>query len=280
MTMLSNNDILQEIGNNVYIYPFRKANLKGSSYNLTASKLAWDIKTKVSIYDKNQNRLIIQPNSTALIETNEAIWVSSKIAGTYHSKVALVSKGLSHIGTTLDPEYIGTSLIAVHNHSSDIVHLTPESETFVTLKLHYVNTAASVRAGNNPGRPDVLLGFNISEEDKDWLDESFRNTPDALKAKLIECSDFVEILEQRKAVESRLQSKSKRRRKWIVANTICSLMFFIPLVVNGFISSKDQYKNQGWYEPVVNTAYGIAGIGLLGLVTANYQLFELLSEES
>ncbi|MCX5964280.1 MAG: hypothetical protein NT070_14395 [Cyanobacteria bacterium] len=70
------------------------------------------------------------------IETNESIWVSKKISGTYHSKVALVSKGLSHIGTTLDPEYVGCSLIAIHNHSNQDVSLTPEIDTFATLVFH------------------------------------------------------------------------------------------------------------------------------------------------
>ena len=134
--MLSDTDILNEIGINIYIYPFQKSNLKGASYNLTASALGWDIKNKKTIYDEVTKKLIINPHSTALIETNEVIWVSSKAAGTYHSKVALVSKGLTHISTTLDPEYIGASLIAVHNLSDNPIELTPEVDTFTTLKLH------------------------------------------------------------------------------------------------------------------------------------------------
>ena len=37
MTILSDQDI------NIYIYPYKADNLKGASYKLTASELAWDL---------------------------------------------------------------------------------------------------------------------------------------------------------------------------------------------------------------------------------------------
>jgi deoxycytidine triphosphate deaminase len=129
MTVLSNVDIEKEIGINIYIHPFSKKNLRGANYNLTASKLAWDIKTKQTVYDSQSQKLVIPKQSTVLIETNESIWVSTKISAIYHSKVALVSKGLSHVGTTLDPEYVGPSLTAIYSHSDQEVSLTPEVDT-------------------------------------------------------------------------------------------------------------------------------------------------------
>ncbi len=70
MTILSDQDIKKELGINIYIYPYKAENLKGASYNLTASELAWDLSTKDSIYDTNEKKIIIKPNTTALIETN------------------------------------------------------------------------------------------------------------------------------------------------------------------------------------------------------------------
>ncbi|MBD2532344.1 hypothetical protein H6G97_23305 [Nostoc flagelliforme FACHB-838] len=140
MSTLSDQDIKRELGRDILIYPFNESNLKGASYNLTASKLAWKIQDGESAYDSSVERIIIPKNSTVLIQTNEAIWVSKRITGTYHSKVGWVSQGIGHIGTTLDPDYIGNSLIAVHNHSDKSVHLKPETDTFVSLMFYYVKT--------------------------------------------------------------------------------------------------------------------------------------------
>ncbi|MBS9389341.1 MAG: hypothetical protein HEQ33_10755 [Dolichospermum sp. WA123] len=113
MSTLSDQDIKRELGINIYIYPYNKGNLKGANYNLTASEFAWSLKTRQRIYNSQEKKIIIDPGDTALIETNESIWVSKKITGTYHSRVTQVSHGTGHIGTTLDPNYIGPSLIAV-----------------------------------------------------------------------------------------------------------------------------------------------------------------------
>lgn len=236
MSTLSNVDIEKEIGKNIYIYPFSRSKLRGASYNLTVSKLAWSLQTKKSIYAPQTNKLIIPKHSTALIETNEAIWVSPKLTGTYHSKVAWVSKGLSHIGTTLDPEYVGSSLIAVHNHSDQDVSLTPEDNTFVTLVFSYVRTRASVKPGNDPGRPDILRGYDLSPEEEAWLDQDFRKIPDRLKTKMKESADFQEILNQRKAIKARLESGA--------VYIILSILFISSLAAYGFFSLTERNLHQ------------------------------------
>jgi len=99
MTTLSNVDIEKElVEGSILIFPFVKDNLKGASYNLTASHLAWKVPEKesdsyVTAYDSVYNKVIIPRKSTVLIVTNETIYVSERIAGTYHSKVRLVQKG-------------------------------------------------------------------------------------------------------------------------------------------------------------------------------------------
>lgn len=250
MSTLSNVDIEKEIGKNIYIYPFSQNKLRGASYNLTASKLAWSLQTKESIYDAQQNKLIIPKRSTVLIETNEAIWVSLKIAGTYHSKVGLVSKGLSHIGTTLDPEYVGSSLIAVHNHSDQDVSLIPEQDTFVTLVFQYVRSKSSVRPGNDPGRPDVLRGYQLSAREESWLDQDFRKIPDRLKSKLTESDDFQKVLNRRTAFKTKLRS-------W-AAYIVLVLLFTLSIIAYGFLASqKEKLASHIWYDPAMNALFGL-----------------------
>ncbi len=193
MTILSDVDIKREIGEGILIYPFQEGYLKGASYNLSASKLAWDLSTKKNIYDDQAKAVIIPPNSTAVIETNETIWVSQKIAGTYHSRVSQVSHGTGHIGTTLDPNYIGPSLIAVHNHSQDPVKILLETEPFLTLTFHYLHTPSRKdQHGNSHGRRDILarLGITLTQEENHALDEPYMSDRDALKVKMEGCNDY------------------------------------------------------------------------------------------
>jgi hypothetical protein len=57
----------------------------------------------------------VEPNDTVLILTQEEVWVSEQIAGTFHSKVGIVSSGFGHISTTLDPNWEGPLLISLNN---------------------------------------------------------------------------------------------------------------------------------------------------------------------
>ena len=245
MTALSDQDIKRELGKNILIYPFRSKNIKNASYNLTASKLAWSLQTKQSIHQKDQSdnnkpgKLVIPPNTTALIETLETIWVSSRICGTYHSKVALVSKGLGHIGTTLDPEYIGLSLITVHNHSDKDIEIIPEQDTFVSLMFFYVKTESSCSDNNSPGRPEILNNYDLSSSELQWFDESFRKYPNELKDKLKLSSDY--------------QNLKKLSIQYFLASTvlgIISALIFILYII--FIKNESSWKSESWYNQLIS----------------------------
>lgn len=191
MTTLSNVDIEKElVEGSILIFPFVKDNLKGASYNLTASHLAWKVPEKesdsyVTAYDSVYNKVIIPRKSTVLIVTNEAIYVSDRIAASYHSKVKLVSEGIGHIGTTLDPGYLGVSIIALHNHTEKNIELIPEKTTFVSIMFQFVRTKAEPEQHDNrPGRPDILSRVGLSNKEEEWLNEGFRNYKDSLRKKI------------------------------------------------------------------------------------------------
>ena len=167
--VLSNKDIKHEFGKNIFIYPFKEKNLKGSTYNLTASSCAWivedssvgDKETKTSKLIVNKDGDIVIPaNKTAIIETDESIFVTGKISGTYHSKVKLCSKGLSHIGTTLDPFYFGTSAIPLHNNTDKPIKI-PKNSTIVSIMFNYVHTSADNLHDNAPFRNDIFGSLDI-----------------------------------------------------------------------------------------------------------------------
>jgi len=247
LSVLSNYDIEKELGKNILIYPFSKSNLRGASYNLTASRLAWNLETGTTIF--NGNKIIIAPSSTALIETNETIWVSEKITGSYHSKVKLVSKGLSHIGTTLDPLYLGNSLIAIHNHSNKPVEIT-ELDSFVTLVLYYVASKSTIDpVGNNaPGRPDIYSSLQLTEFEKNWLDEGFRTNRDDLRKKMNESIDFNEIQTFR-------QIFGRKFKDWAIILIILVLWIASLSCVSYLESNEEQFKATNWYKFALNGAY-------------------------
>lgn len=95
--MLSDQDIKREIVNakNFIIYPLRKDAINKGSINLTANKFAWDIVSRKNVVDADT--IHIKAGRTVAIVTNEHIYVSNIIKGSYHSRVSLSVKGLSNI---------------------------------------------------------------------------------------------------------------------------------------------------------------------------------------
>lgn len=180
--VLSNKDINKKLGKSIFIYPFKEENLKGSTYNLTASLCAWIVKDNKKQLIVNRERIIeIPPGETALIETNESIYVSNNISGTYHSRVSLCSKGLGHIGTTLDPCYFGTSVIVLHNNNNKSVKIKP-NESIVSIMFYDMKSGANKLHDNYPFRKD-LFDLNIES-----FYEEYWKTSNDICPKCMECS--------------------------------------------------------------------------------------------
>lgn len=272
MTLLSNIDIEKElVKGNLLIFPFKKDNLKGASYNLTASHLAWKIPDKegepyVSIYD-GFNTVIIPGKSSVLIVTNETIWVSEEIAGTYHSKVRMVSKGTGHIGTTLDPGYMGVSVITIHNHTEKDIHIVPGETTFASIMFQFVRTkSAPEQHDNRPGRPDVLNQVGrLTEKENEWLNERFRNYKESLQSKLRQDSqDFRDILEI---------YKNKNNRFNFLFSYLIYLVFIIASSsLAGYLNkNQSSLKQANWYSAAIffadKATVGFTGALIVQLVS-------------
>lgn len=173
--LLSNNDIKREIirAKNISIYPLTTENIKGSSINLTASPHAWNIEDKKSILSVNKKKLVIPANSTVSIFTQEAIWVSRRVGGTYHPRVSLVAKGLGNISTTLDPQWYGLSLVSVSNNSEKSIEIRV-GESFVSVMLYYLKTPATKGIiDNQASRPDLYSKFELTDEDEEFLSQQW-----------------------------------------------------------------------------------------------------------
>jgi deoxycytidine triphosphate deaminase len=232
MSALSNVDIERElIQGNILIFPFDKRNIKGASYNFTVGQFAYRVPKDPdgeykSVYDSVNRRIILPPKSTVLVATNESIWVSHKIAGTYHSKVKLVSKGIGHIGTTLDPNFLGVALIALHNISDNEVFLEPEKDTFVSVTFHYLKTQATEDHDNKPGRPDLVSMIKPNKDDRDWLEVEYRGNENVLRKTL---NLDLEFLTFKKSFSAKWQKAIDS-----IPYFICSLFIVLGVYLSAF----------------------------------------------
>lgn len=218
-SVLSDRDINKKLGKDIFIYPFKEENLKGSTYNLTASIYAWiieDGKRKI-IVDKDNN-IIIPEGKTALIQTEESIYISKKLCGTYHSRVSLCNKGLGHIGTTLDPCYFGTSVIALHNNSDKPVNIKV-GESIVSIMFYSMKTSADNLHDNFPFRKDLFdLEFsnfyekNWNIPDKESVCDKCLNCENKEECKNRLIKNSKEILNSQK--ELLLKLEEWKKKKW------------------------------------------------------------------
>lgn len=177
-SVLGNKKIKKRLGKDIFIYPFKESNLKGSSYNLTASKVAY-LQSDKKIAVNGKDEIVVPPGETVLIQTVESIYSRKNICGTYHSKVSLVSEGFSHIGTTLDPGYMGTSLIAITNTTKDTKKIKC-GDSIVTLMFYKVSGCDKEEKDNPACRDDLIPkefnGFsqNLSNKQQDNLSKEIR----------------------------------------------------------------------------------------------------------
>lgn len=164
---LSDEDIRPILDKDIVICGYQERNLTDIGYNLTPTDFIFSTNNKLLIKvhnTDNKKYCWIEPNDTALILTREAVWVSASIAGTFHSKVRVVSKGFGHIGTTLDALWEGPLLIALNNPTKHKLMFVLgedkgngfEYSSFVTLIFYRMVTPTNKNHDNPPCRLDVL----------------------------------------------------------------------------------------------------------------------------
>lgn len=168
--------------NTVIIAPYDETLVKGVGYNLTASNMIYSLSKRklLTIHDNKEGKFFkLSPHDTVLILTNEYFFVEENVSGNFYSRVRLVSEGLGHISTTLDPNWRGMFLISLSNTSKKSMKVQISSKTegkeikigiatvvLTGVKTH-INTSDNQNTINldNPAmRIDILK--ELVEEDK------------------------------------------------------------------------------------------------------------------
>ena len=123
-------------------------------------------------------KITLKPGTTALISTLEDVQMpkDKTVTGLIESKVSQVSKGLSHVSTTVDPDWRGHLLIAIHNHAIEEIELA-YGETFCTVVFFKNESPATRDSDKQPHRLDIFLkqfqeksiGAQRAEKRKNWI---------------------------------------------------------------------------------------------------------------
>jgi deoxycytidine triphosphate deaminase len=204
MSVLSERDIIEELGRDILIYPFKQENLIGCCLWLTASEYAYSVKLKellVPQIDPQSNKQFfnIPKGDTVLVWTNESVSLGNSFCGSVHSKVGLVAKGLGHIGTKVNPNWSGILALALHNLSDlDTGIQIDVGETIAYLRLYRLESKSSspldldssARLDILPGAPPPQLVAWINDRQNLWrkggrqnLEKKLRESPEYKAAK-------------------------------------------------------------------------------------------------
>lgn len=176
---LSDEDIKGLLDEDIVICGYSENNLTDIGYNLTPTEFIFSVNkgSLVDVQNENNEKYCFVPaNDTVLILTREAVWVSEKMAGTFHSKVKLVSNGFGHVSTTLDANWEGPLLISLNNPTSKPIKLIIAEDkgngikytSFVTLILYKMITPTKKPHDNPPCRLDILKEKLRKPKFLDW----------------------------------------------------------------------------------------------------------------
>jgi len=172
MSLLTDRDITKLQGKDIVIDNYVPEGLTPIGYDFHVGDFVYCLDSHNLLEPVDENYML-PPESTILILTKESLWVSKNIAGLIHSKVSLVTKGFSHIATTVDPNWFGPLLITLRNNNKTETPLKKEGP-FVTLVMFKVSTPTETKHNKPASRADLLIDL-LKREPTDQIAEKLKN---------------------------------------------------------------------------------------------------------
>lgn len=257
------------------ICPYSESNLTPVGYNLSFSRFIVSLRKKAFVKIKHKGNewfFYLRPHETVLVLTRETIWVSKFIGGTFHSKVSLVTRGLGHVSTTLDPGWNGQLLVPLNNPTREKIKIVIARddnnvkvfETFLTMVLFRAQEAAlNTKSDNKAARIELLE--EILEEHKHNKDaEYLRDFIQNLKKSINTMESFIDLNDP----TDRMQKIKVFQREHVKMITEMDNEFER---INTF--SKKTYSRKQMVFMVVTG--GIFLCLLVGVIAANFQKNEI-----
>lgn len=210
MSVLGERDLIKELGKGILFHPLKPGSIKGCNLCLTASRFAYAIgkKEKLAIQKKvdvnDPHREIeyfeIPPQDTTLVWTHESVWLDGYFFSPIYATVSLVSKGIGHIGTRLNPCWSGALCIALHNLSKESVHIHIQdtNEPIAYLILERLSSKSVMKSNVDvAARLDVLRGLPNTNEIYDFFNDRnnlwMQGNTDALRKLCVNSSEYKKL---------------------------------------------------------------------------------------
>ena len=203
MSILSEEGIKKELGKGILFYPFKKESIKSCNLCLTASEYIYSrVDKQVLKVQKDQQKksfVKIKPKDRVLVWTNESVFLSDNFCGTLHTVTKLASQGLGHIGTRVNPKWLGVMCIPIHNFSEEEVtlYIKNPDEPIAYLMIHKLRFKSFHKDNINRGGRSDLIPKEGAEKIRIWLDDDKNlwrsQNKDDLKNKLKNSEEFKEI---------------------------------------------------------------------------------------
>lgn len=170
MTLLTDTTIRKYLNRHIIIEPLDEEAITPVGYDLALGPFVYNVNEGREIFSVD-GEFKIPPRTTIFALTKELVWVSKYyVAGTFHSKVSFVSKGFSHVSTTLDPGWIGPLLISMTNNTDKPLYIERESK-FVTL-VFFKTSAPASRPHRRPfGRRDIITNLE-RQVNRDFIERN------------------------------------------------------------------------------------------------------------
>jgi deoxycytidine triphosphate deaminase len=169
MSVLSDRDIIRELGKGILFHPLKAGSINACDLRLTASEYAYAIGLKQRLIIQSEPKkgnsveeqkfFEIPPRDTALVWTDESVYLSDYFRGPISSTVGLVSKGTGHIGTRVNPCWSGVLCVTIHNLSDNPLRINVRdvNRPIAYLAIDKLSSRTSInRNTDKPARLDVL----------------------------------------------------------------------------------------------------------------------------
>ncbi len=147
-----------EDGSKLHIYPFSESCMTPVGYDLRTGKLYSSSVHGGPFKLEDNGRIGVSRGDTVLIATLEKVDMPKdrSISALIMSRVSMVSKGLSHVATTIDPDWEGNLLIAMTNHSRSTIELQV-GQPICTVVFFENKSASTKNCEKLPGRLDIFV---------------------------------------------------------------------------------------------------------------------------
>ncbi|MBD2294050.1 hypothetical protein H6G06_11235 [Anabaena sphaerica FACHB-251] len=249
MSVLSDRDIIRELGRGILFHPlkpspkskFLKGSIRASDLCFTASENAYSmgLQQTLSIQtestpdkpNEEQKFFYILPRDTALVWTDESVWLSNQFRGSLYSVVEQASEGLGHIGTRVNPCWAAVLCIPLHNLSDKPLRIDVRNvnKPIAYLAIEKLSSRSSITPNSdNAGRLDLLQGkpncqaileYYSSKNENSWM-----TNREELKERMLKSDEYQEL---KKGVKDTLLSflGSSEDTRWTRGGIIAATLF-------------------------------------------------------